>query len=533
MEVSAWVWEAVFQIKQTKNAKLVLAVINQSPKSSGKKSPFLYRLYRWVDRKLFLKHPDAFSKKNLHSIPGWNLPELTIQPIQKTYSDYFNTDTLSQIRAHNPDVLIRFGFRILRGEILNLAPLGVWSFHHGDPQAYRGGPPCFWEVMKQEEVTGVVLQRLNEKLDEGAVLYRSWVQTDPLSVQRNANKVFWTSSYFIARVLNQIQVLGLETWKEGVDKSQIQPKQPVPLLKPPTWPQMSLDWLRLIARNVLRKIKEGQQKPYWSLTVATSFLDELIPNQSLKFKNIEPPKGSLSKGSFWADPFPVEFKGETWVFYEEFDYPSQKGKIGVGLWDGETLVENQVILEESWHLSYPFIWKEGSDFYLIPESGESGRLWMYKVIDFPFRWEKVVVFFEGEAYDPTILKKNNRYWLFVNQRAHEGGSPFVELFAYYSDSLEKPEWKPHALNPIVSDVRSSRPAGNFFQHEGKWYRPAQDSGKRYGYQIKIQELIELTPESFEEKTVQILSPDEHSGVLGMHTLNFSNLWAFSDAYSRR
>lgn len=533
LEVSAWVWEAVFQIHQAKNAKVVLAVINQSPKASGKKSPILYRAYRWIDRKLFLKQPDAFAKKNLQNIPVWEVPELPIKPIQKRYSDYFDSDSLNQIKAFTPDILIRFGFRILRGEILKLAPLGVWSYHHGDPSYYRGGPPAFWEVMNKQEVTGVVLQQLNENLDEGLVLYRSWIQTDLLSVQRNANKLFWTSSFFIARVLNEIYVLGVEAWKRKVEEIQINSGSSVPLLKPPSWAKMSLVWASLIARNALRKIKEDQKKPYWSLSVGKGSIDQLIQNSSLKFRIIDPPQGSLTPGSFWADPFPIEFQGKTWVFYEEFDYPTQKGKIGVGLWDGVALVENQVILEEPWHLSYPFIWEEEGQFYLIPESGQSGKLWIYQAKDFPYHWERTGLFFEGEAYDPTLIKKDNQYWLFVNRKAHQGCSPFVELFAYYSDSLENPNWKAHALNPIVSDVRSSRAGGNFFQHNGKWYRPAQDSGKRYGYQIKIQEIIELTPDSFQEKTIQVLAPDENSGELGRHTLNFTGNLMFSDAYSRR
>ena len=49
IDVSAWVKEAIFQITKVPDAQLVLVVINKSPKSSGKKSPFLYRAYRSID----------------------------------------------------------------------------------------------------------------------------------------------------------------------------------------------------------------------------------------------------------------------------------------------------------------------------------------------------------------------------------------------------------------------------------------------------------------------------------------------------
>ncbi|MCS5489031.1 glucosamine inositolphosphorylceramide transferase family protein [Algoriphagus limi] len=531
LEVSAWVWEAIYQTMKVERTQIVLAVVNESPKPSGKKSPFIYRFYRWADRKLFLKQPDAFAKKNLKSIPHWKVPELRGKPIQKKYSDYFNSETLAKIKSYQPDLIIRFGFRILRGEILNIAPLGVWSYHHGDPSCFRGGPPCFWEVMKQEETTGVVLQKLNEKLDDGVILYQSWSQTDPLSVQRNANKVFWKSSYFIARVLKQINLEGLESWKKNLGKKEIYLKEKGPILTPPTTSEMLGLWFDLWKRNSLRKNQENSRKPHWEIKVAARkpFQNPLEPN--FDFQSVLPPKNDHKKGDFWADPFPVEKGEETWVFYEEFDAKKNKGRICVGKWDGKSLIDRTVALEENWHLSYPFIWEENGSFYLIPESGEADNLFIYEAVDFPYTWKNLGLFFQGEAFDPTIIKTDEGYWLFVNQRPHTGASPFVELNAYFSKSLLKPQWEAHAANPIVSDVRSSRPAGRIFEWEGKLYRPAQDSGKRYGHRIKIQEIQELTLKSYLEKTVRILEPEE--AALGTHTFNFSSHWIFSDSYFRR
>ena len=140
---------------------------------------------------------------------------------------------------------------------------------------------------------------------------------------------------------------------------------------------------------------------------------------------------------------------------------------------------------------------------------------------------------EGEAYDPTILKIEDRYWLFVNQKPHEGTSAFVELYAYHSATILAPSWTQHALNPIVSDVRSSRPAGRIYEKNGKLYRPAQDSGLRYGHRVKIQEILELTSTEYSEKTADILDPDSSKKMLGTHTFNFTDKWIFSDAYFRK
>lgn len=528
--VPAWTWEAIFQVYQEKNAEIVLAVINTKPIPSGSESPFLYRVYRFLDRKLFLTQPDAFAKKDLREISNWKVPQFSVSPIQKKYSDYIKSEDLEKISKYQPDLILRFGFRILRGEILTLPKLGVWSYHHGDINNYRGGPPCFWEVFHKAETTGVVLQQLNEKLDAGLVLYHSRLQTDPLSVQRNANKVFWTSAPFIARVIRKISVLGLENWKDTLNDIQPSNSTKSSIFTPPKTFKMLSIWAKLWARNSVRKIKDPFQKPHWELTYS-----EIKPANTLpeKFHALKISQECQKKGSYRADPFPVTFHGETWVFYEEFDGKSQKGKIGVGRWEGQKLKDCRTVLEEPWHLSYPFIWEENGCIYLIPESGEAKATYLYRAIKFPYQWENLGVFFPEEGYDPTILKKDGKYWLLINQKSHPGASPFVELFAYYSNSLENPTWISHALNPIVSDVCASRPAGRIFEKNGKLFRPAQDSGRRYGHRIRIQEIIQLTESAYQEKIVGIINPDENTGVLGTHTLNFTDFWVFSDNFYRK
>ncbi|WP_268035808.1 glucosamine inositolphosphorylceramide transferase family protein [Algoriphagus sp. PAP.12] len=530
LKVSAWVWESVLQIHQSSNTEIVLLGINQNPIPSGTKSPFLYRAYRAFDRKLFLNYPDAFAQKDLRDIPNWNVPEISIHPTQKKYSDYFSLGTIEELKAFHPDLILRLGFRILRGDILKLSKLGVWSFHHGDNQFYKGGPPAFWEVMLKKEITGVTLQRLSEKLDDGQVLYKSFSQTDPLSVQRNANKIFWLSSFIIPRVLKEIEVKGKENWEKGLQNLQSPKNDKTPILTPPSFWQMLGLGSNLLLRNFGRKIAEGIKKPYWEILVAENNTNVL---SSRDFHSIVPPPGLLSKGSFWADPFPVEKDGKTWVFYEDFNGNKKKGRIGVAQWDGRELQENRIVLEEDYHLSYPFIWKDNNEYYLIPESGEVGKIFYYKAIDFPIKWKKMGVFFEKEAYDPTILKIENVYWLFVNQRPHSGTSVFIELYAYYTTDLFANNWKAHALNPIVSDVRSSRPAGRIYQKNGKLFRPAQDSGLRYGHRIKIQEILVLNEKEYQEKTVQTMEPNISKSQMGVHTLNFTDHWVFSDAYYRK
>jgi hypothetical protein len=529
-QVPAWVFESIQGLFKEKGARIVLAVINETPRPSGEKSPMLYRVYRKIDRTLFLQDPDAFALKNLKSLPQWDIPEISVKPIQKKFTDYFQVEDLKKISSFSPDLIIRFGFRILKGDILKIAPMGVWSFHHGDNLVNRGGPPCFWEVMNKEETTGLVLQKLSEKLDDGQVLYRSWSQTAPFSVQRNANKVFWKSSQILARIVRQIQLLGVESWEQQVQNNQLKETQKLPILKPPkTWLMLKL-WTNLWIRNVSWKLNRLVRKPFWEILIQSKSLgnqgiSRIAPDSEIiRLKN-----PLLRNGDFWADPFPIEEDGRIWVFIEWFE--KGKGKIAVGEWNGENLSNPKVIIEETWHLSYPFVWREEEEHFLIPESGEAGKVFIYHAINFPFQWEKKEVLFNGELYDPTLLKIGDTYWLFGNRKPHPGASSFDELYLYYSNSLEAGSWISHPMNPIVSDVRCSRPAGRIIKKDGKLFRPAQDSGKRYGHRIKIQEILVLNKKEYLEQTVDQIDPDFLEGILGTHTLNYSKEWIFTDAFS--
>jgi hypothetical protein len=101
------------------------------------------------------------------------------------FSEHFCDADVQTIRRHDLAFILRFGFNILRGEILGAARFGVWSFHHGDEERYRGVSEGFWEIARGEHVVGAILQRLTDALDAGIVLKKghfaivdhSWTKT--------------------------------------------------------------------------------------------------------------------------------------------------------------------------------------------------------------------------------------------------------------------------------------------------------------------------------------------------------------------
>jgi methionyl-tRNA formyltransferase len=78
-------------------------------------------------------------------------------------------DSVVDTIGESADVVLRFGFGIIKGDVLNACEYGVLSFHHGDLREYRGGPPGFWEFQHGKAEAGVTLQVLNETLDGGQI----------------------------------------------------------------------------------------------------------------------------------------------------------------------------------------------------------------------------------------------------------------------------------------------------------------------------------------------------------------------------
>lgn len=78
------------------------------------------------------------------------------------------TDVVDRVEAE-ADVAIRFGFGLIKGDILAAPEHGVLSFHPADIRKYRGqGPEQIF--VNDDDRGGVTLQRLSEEIDAGEIV---------------------------------------------------------------------------------------------------------------------------------------------------------------------------------------------------------------------------------------------------------------------------------------------------------------------------------------------------------------------------
>ena len=170
---------------------------------------------------------------------------------------------------------------------------------------------------------------------------------------------------------------------------------------------------------------------------------------------------------------------------------------------------------------------------MIPETGERNVVELYRASSFPFKWEPVKVLLEARSpLDTTLIEINGTWWMFVNIEEEGVAVNWDELHLYYSDNPLGP-WKPHARNPIVSDVRFARPAGRLFWSNGVLYRPSQDSTLHYGYATSINIVTEISSSTYEESPILKISPDWDNDIIGIHTVNLLNEMTVIDCLMKR
>ncbi|HEY3374395.1 MAG TPA: hypothetical protein VGK02_04950 [Candidatus Aquicultor sp.] len=536
-DTPAWVYQVIKNIKGSAYARIDLVVIKNSLRDkpnaaringvtsllARKSLELIYK--KLIERKYFIAN--ANKKENCEQLLA-GAPTLNVNVERKESSNYFCHEDIEQVKSHNIDILVNLGFGALNGCILNAARYGVWSYHHGDNCINRGGPPGFWESMENWPETGSVLQILTDDPDNSKVLCRSFSCTFNMSVTDTINNCFWKSPSFITRKIKELHEIGEEAFFTKVDYDNRHPLlYSERLYTDPT----NYELVKL----VLRKLKERARSfcenrlftQHWILMFD---LKEGFSSSLYRYKKIIPPKDR-----FWADPHVIYKDNKYYIYVEEYPYSTRKGHISLIVMDDNgNYGEPEIVLEKPYHLSYPFVFEHENDYYMIPESSANRTVELYKCTKFPDKWEFQMNLMEDIwAADATLYYHKNKWWMFANVVETDGASSWDELFLFYADDLFSNEWQSHPLNPIISDCKTSRPAGKLFLNNGSLYRVSQNNSTRYGYGINIHEITALDENTYDEVLVSSAKPNWDKNITRIHTFNRVNSLHIIDAYYRR
>ncbi len=497
-----WQAEAIRHLMALPGVRIAVLILDESARQ---------RSHRWWDRTLYRKYrqhwfdPPAMRQEDLHELLK-EVPRSHCVPEIVGKRQRIGQQDLARIAEYRPDMLLRFGFNILTGGILTLPRYGVWSFHHGDPAHYRGGPPGLWEIMDDMPVTGAILQRLTETLDGGAILRQGWFATIDHSLEQTVDTVLSYSAIWPAQVVRRIlrgdHAAAIGHAAEATGKIHRYPG---------TFDLLRFFWKR--SRNKIRfHRRQLGEHDQWNIGVLYQPIHTLLQEEaSLNLRWLPEP----SVNNFRADPFGYyDQEGELHVLYEKFDQRTGLGEIAkVRPRKDSVLKRSRTVLSSDRHFSYPYIVQRSGRTYVIPESFTSGKVCLYQMKDDHSELEFIKVLLEEPLVDPTVFEHEGRWWIFGTKYPLTNEA----LYAYHGTSFEGP-YLPHDLNPIKIDIRSARPGGTPFTKDGVLYRPAQDSSITYGGRIAINKIIRLDPHFFEEETVKFVEPFKGQYDQGLHTV---------------
>ena len=126
---------------------------------------------------------------------------------------------------------------------------------------------------------------------------------------------------------------------------------------------------------------------------------------------------NFSKIHFNADPFGFKINDKKYIIFEEYSQILKRGRIAIAEINNDKLINKKIVLDNKKHLSYPFILLENDDIFVICEAYKSKKLDLYKIDKSNLSLQKIREIFSNQgAIDPTIIKFNEKYWLFYRRR---------------------------------------------------------------------------------------------------------------------
>lgn len=436
-----------------------------------------------------------------------DVPLVDCELVRTETGDCFSKTDLAKIHSFGLDVILNFSSGAIGSEMIALPRYGVWAFQHE-----AGKDDYFRKILHDELITFAALHRVSA---EGGhhILKKGCFSLIRNSYKKNRENITSAILDWPAQVLRELlaEQDGL-FHQETVSVSNHNPER----LKAQQIGQVFFKLLKYKGQRILTKLFQYE---YWNVGIVPKPVHEFLndPNASIHWL-IE------KKDVYYADPFAYKDEDGLRIVMEELDHRVVKGFIsGVNVrqtkkWDVTAF--HQAIMKFPFHMSYPYLIHHENDLYCIPETSEAKEAVLYKLNKAAQEWEKVkIILKDFPAVDSTIVRYGDYWWLFCTKLFSTAQSHNNELHIFYADDLFG-EWKPHLKNPVKIDIRSSRPAGTPFIHEGALIRPAQDCSKTYGGRIVLNRIHQLTVSEFVEEPVAWIEPQRNSLYPdGVHTIS--------------
>jgi methionyl-tRNA formyltransferase len=123
----------------------------------------------------------------------------------------FKDEIVKTLPDYRPDLFIvaSFGF-IVPKWVLDVPSKGPLNIHPSLLPLYRGPSPMQWAILKGETMTGITLIRMNEKMDEGDLVYQEQAIIEPgENLTSLSRRLSVRAAAIVPNVLDAIETQGM------------------------------------------------------------------------------------------------------------------------------------------------------------------------------------------------------------------------------------------------------------------------------------------------------------------------------------
>jgi len=402
-------------------------------------------------------------------------------------------------------VLASNGFEPVSASADIAARMGIWRFEIANGPTATMMQRIGDLIFRKEHVVECALVRMDSPK---TVLHRGYYAIIPQSVGRTGSETLGSAGSWLGRVCADIVLNGARPGE---------PREGEPL---PRSERSGFSRARTAIANRLKmQFRYRLQRQQWNVGIVKAPIAVVAGLEGASAQ-----ADALSRTvwmpeiprHFFADPFGFRKKdGTIQILAERVDWRKPKGEIVGIAFDGTTFSRPHLVLDAPTHLSYPFLLEGPGDRLFIPEHSAGKNVSAFSIDDDCRVGGKQTWIDQAELLDCTFLERDGRRWMFACVDSHAKNS---ELHLFFADEGTG-AWRPHPLNPVKSNVRSARPAGSIFAHNGRLYRPSQDCSTHYGRAVVVNEILTLTDTQYLEQEVSEVLPLDEFYNDGLHTIS--------------
>lgn len=397
------------------------------------------------------------------------------------------------------DVLVQFGETVLESRLAGFAKAGLLKICHGDG---------YWEVLEQDGGTAFAIRQFRPDgapsipILSGKLPTQSYCLLNQAALSRRCG-------HHVKRLLEQLFESGALPGP-CAELPQDYFHRPCP---------SALDGVAYVARSVARMLVGKARsllgrEERWAISFTGRSWRNAVLSEGTAVTN--PP------GRFFADPF-VHVEGDrVFCFVEDYVDVKKRGLISALEFGSAGVKDFGPIIEEDFHLSFPYLFSFEGQLFMCPEANESGQIRIYRCVDLPLRWQLHSVAMEGVcAVDTMIFESGGRWWMLTNIDPAPKMKTFCELHLFSAVDPISGTWVPHPMNPLIIDPATAR-NGGLLRDGASVFRVAQArTFGSYGTYASIFEITALSESDYSEREVARVTPEFRRGLTGAHHMHSS------------